>query len=518
MIKIKKILSTALLLSAGFFLYGQNIAEEQKELSVIFTNAKLNLDPHTSAYTGEAQILNSTYEGLFYYTPTSLDPEYALISECKTSRDQLYWVFTLKNDAKFSDGSKITSQHVKDSWLKLIATPGAYYSSFLDVIKGAKEYRLGKGKREDVAIFVKDEKTVSIELITPVSHLPKILCHHAFSIIDVDKNVFSGPYRIISTDEEKIILEKNEYYYDAENVHIPKVTIYFSEDAEKNTYLFNTGMVQWVDSIANTKEILNKESLLFEPLFGTHFFFFKEGNPNLTEKVKKALMDATPWEKLRYGSMFPAETFVPMLEGYSKPAPLDFTDYDHAKSLMKEAKKDLGLSEEEMIELTFAIPEGDSIHEAAQVLKNSWARVGVKLNIYVDKNPNYYSTIGSSKADLFIYTWIGDFIDPVAFLEMFKGDSTLNDSGWKNSTYDSLLEKANTITDPVTRLSVLSEAEDILLSSGTVIPVTHNLDMNIVNIRELGGWINSPVGLHPFKDLYFIEKESSFKHGVVALN
>ena len=535
--KIKKILTTLLVLNSFMILNAdpqdedfmnelldslsqEEIAEplkSQKELTIIQPAVPLNLDPHTSAYTGEAQVLNSLYEGLFSYNAATADPEYALAVEYQTSRDQLFWTFKLRKGAKFSNGKKITANDIKESWLNLISTPGAYYSSFLDVIKGAREYRLGKGKREDVAIFAEGDSELGIELISPISHFPRILCHHAFAAVDAKDGAYSGPYKLTSYDNSKLCLEKNEYYYNCENVKIKNITILFSDDADNNAHLFNNGMAHWITSECNTRKILDPDSIKFEPLFGTYYFFFKNGNSKyLTEDVRIALMDATPWKELREGSLFPATTLVYPLSGYKQPAPLNYTDYAHAKAMMKRAKKKLGLKEEELIELTFAIPQGDSIKQAAEILKKSWARVGVKLNIHVIKSPSYLTSISKTKADLFIYTWIGDFADPIAFLELFKSDSSLNESKWSNKEFDRLLDLANSTSNKEERFKYLSEAENILLSSGVIIPLTHSIDLNIINMRELSGWAPNPLDIHPFKNIFFKKTRSTFKHGTVA--
>ena len=91
--------------------------ENQKELTVILSSFSLNLNPHTSVYSNEAQILNSTYEGLFSYNSQTAEPDFALAVNYTTSRDQLLWTFTLRDDAFFSDGKKITSTDVKDPGL-----------------------------------------------------------------------------------------------------------------------------------------------------------------------------------------------------------------------------------------------------------------------------------------------------------------------------------------------------------------------------------------------------------------
>lgn len=535
----KKHICTALVLCAGLFLFAQEYipetdspayeqmeqmmpepevpVSEQKELTICFSSIYLNLDPHTSAYANEAQIINSLYDGLFCYGPNLATPVNSLCTEYKTSRNKLYWTFTLRSDAKFSDGTPITSRHVKESWLKLLSTPGAFYSSFFDIIKGARDYRLGQGSENDVAIFAKDDHTLSVELVSPVSHLPKILCHHAFAVMDINKENYSGAYTLSQHTEDKIVLTKNENFYDSKNVKIPRINIIQNQDPQEASFLFNTGKVQWIDGDCDSGILIDKNSIKIERSFGTTFYFFKEGNsPYLTEKVRQALMEATPWDQLRSQEMFMATTFVYPLTGYIPPLPLDYTDFDHAKSLMKEAKSELGLSETDIIDLTFFIHEGTYIYQQATMIKHAWARVGVNLKIQVCTDKAYYNQVSESKADLFTYTWIGDFYDPIAFLELFTSDSNLNESNWKNAEYDKLIQQANITMDPLERYNLLAKAEDILLSSGMVLPISFTIGLNIVNTEEIGGWTESPLNIHPYKYLFFKEKKNLQNFGIIA--
>ena len=71
--------------------------------------------------------------------------------------------------------------------------------------------------------------------------------------------------------------------------------------------------------------------------------------------------------------------------------------------------------------------------------------------------------------------------------------------------------------DPFNRYNLLSEAEDILLSSGMILPINFSLGINIVNTEELGGWSDSPLNIHPYKYLFFKEVKSTSSFGIVAL-
>ncbi len=109
---------------------------------------------------------------------------------------------------------------------------------------------------------------------------------------------------------------------------------------------------------------------------------------------------------------------------------------------------------------------------------------------------------------MFAYTWIGDFADPLAFLELFRSNSSLNDSGWSDPQFDSLLERAASGT-AYQRYEDLAQAEKILLDSGMVIPIYHPVSYNIINLNETGGWAINAFDVHPLKYLYKKEVRTS---------
>ena len=129
-----------------------------------------DLNPHTASYSSESQILSSLYEGLFSYDPVTLVPKNALSVCYSISRIKKRWTFTLRKNAKFSDGSPITAQDVCDAWLDLLAEPRAPYSSMFDIIEGAGAYRSGKGKRNAVGIRALSDTTLVVELASPVGY------------------------------------------------------------------------------------------------------------------------------------------------------------------------------------------------------------------------------------------------------------------------------------------------------------------------------------------------------------
>ncbi|MCR4940929.1 MAG: peptide ABC transporter substrate-binding protein [Treponemataceae bacterium] len=476
------------------------VAEEQKELTVIMTSTLPDLNPHTASYSNEAQILTAMYEGLFTYNPLSLKAEKGLISSYKISRDKKTWSFIMRDNIFFSDGSPITAESIKKSWLSLLALgDDAPYASLLDCIKGAAEYRKGRGKAEDVKIIVTDNK-LTVRLSSPVAYLDRILCHHAFSAVSEKEGVFSGAYVIDSVSESELLLSKNPYFYGVEHVSIPSIKILLSSDAEENNYLFNTGKANWLLDDFNQDDIYNQEALYDSVLFGTQYLFFVlRSEPLSNSLVRNALLSAVPWDDIRESFNIPADTLVFPLSDYPAIPGIGDNDIELSKELLEEAGYPDGA-----FTVLIEIPENDFLLFIAEEIKKAWEKLNVKLDIKI-KDPATYYQKDFSTGDMFLYSWIGDFSDPIAFLELFKSDSNLNVTNWKNEKFDNLLNEANSITNTTKRYEKLAEAEQLMLDDAVIIPLCHLITTNCIDLEEIGGWFPNALDIHPFKYLYFRE-------------
>ena len=480
--------------------------EDQRNVVIVDTPTSYDLNPHTASYTSESQIATGLYEGLFTYNPVTLEPDYAICTSFTLSRNQKRWIFTLRKDAKFSDGEPITAQTIKDSWMKLLSNPNAPFSSMLDCISGAEEYRKGSGSADDVRISVRNNTTLVVYLREPTNHLPRILCHHSFCAIS-EKKAYSGPFALKSYARGRLEMVKNEYYYDAANVVIPGITVIQSNDMANNTYLYNTGKADWITGDANVQQILNQNSVHVNAEFGTTYLFFKIKNqPWDNPEFRQALLEAIPYKKLRSSYNIPATTLVYPLVGYPTVLGLEDFDVEDAKLMMQDARKKAGIPQDEKIPLVFAIIDSQIMQKWANVLKKAWEPLGVSLIVQTTTVDRYNHAIPEWNADLFSYSWIGDYADPLAFLELFRGGSSLNVADYENEEYDNLLREASLIKDSSERYKILAKAEQLLLDDSMIIPIYHPVSLNLVNLDKLGGWAPNALDLHPLKYLYIKRK------------
>ena len=490
----------------------EKLPQELQQNFIIVESVRVHeLNPQVTNYSSDSQILNGLYEGLFTLSPISLEPQYAIAKEFKISRDKKRWSITLRDDARFSNGEKITAESVRDSWLRMLANPDAPYSSLFDIVRGAEAFRMGYGNYDEVGIYATAENVLSIYLNNPANYLPKILCHTAFSVTHSNPEIYSGPYELEIAAERKYILKKNPYYWDKDAVTLERITFLQSDNAEENTYYFNTGAVDWVTGQVNQQKLLDLAAIQVNATFGTGFLYFKMSNRKpagaKTSKLwdypefRNAVMEAFPWEKIHKKYLIQANTLVYPLSGYPQIDGFDYTDQIEASLKMKDARKKYGISEEETIPLVMHVFENEFDEADEQAMREAFEPLGIQLEIHAIPSWQYYATIGSADADILVTSWIGDFADPLAFLELFRGGSTMNESGWKNARFDALLEQAAAATE-TERLTLLGQAENILLDEGVVLPLYRSVSSNIVDLTEVGGWYVNAFDMHPLKYLY----------------
>ena len=469
------------------------------------------LNPQITNYSSDSQILNGLFEGLFTISPVSLEPQYAIAKEFKISRDKKRWTITLRDDAFFSNGEKITAESVRDSWLRMLANPSSPYSSLFDIVRGAEAFRTGQADFSEVGIYASAENVLSIYLNAPANYLPKILCHTAFSITHSNPEVYSGAYELEIYTERKYILKKNPYYWDNKNVTLERITFLQSENADDNTFYFNTGAVDWVTSNVNQQKLLDPKAIQLNATFGTGYLYFKMSNKKPADsqcskvwdlpEFRNAVLEAFPWERIHKKYLIPANTLVYPLSGYPQIDGFDYTDAIEASLKMKDARAKYDIPAEEIIPLVMHIFENEFTEEEENLIREALEPLGISLEIRKLPSYMYYASIAEADADILVTSWIGDFADPLAFLELFRGGSTMNDSGWNNSQFDSLLEQA-AVAGENERLNLLGQAENILLDEGMVIPLYRSVSSSVIDLSEVGGWYVNAFDVHPLKYLY----------------
>ena len=511
-----------LLLSALFILILLTVnagAQEESDstkkrpLVISFSSADIEFNPLYTFTATEAQFYTAIYEGLVSYNPFTLEPVPAAAESWQVSSDKKEYIFTLRKNSYYWDGVNVTAEDFKNSWLKLLnPETEAQYSFLLDVIKGAKEFRTGITDDEDsVAIEALDNYKLKVTLSEPAEHFLKILCHHSFVPIhpsfinkkdwsDMPSAPGNGPYYIYKKSDKKIELIKNVLYWDHANVEIEAINLLFTENAAETTEMFNKGEIDWAAGNFSTAMVENRETIMFNPTFATNYFFFNcRKSPWNNAEARKAFILASPLEGIRNSKYlyYPADTLVPLIPNYPNIDGYKKQDREEAEKILKESFKN------EKLDLTIKIPDNPESERVAELFKESWEEIsGSRVEIKKSGYRKYYSELTENNYSLATISWIGDFPDPLTFLQMWTSDSSLNDSGYSNKEFDAEIEKSMTLSGSE-RYAFLSNAEKRLLDDAALIPVSNTPSVNLVNLKQFQGWYPNPIDIHPVKYFYY---------------
>jgi peptide/nickel transport system substrate-binding protein/oligopeptide transport system substrate-binding protein len=484
------------------------------ELTVVFTIRDLELDFRKSYFASDAQLYTGIYEGLFTYHPYSLEPVMAVAEKFDLSEDKKQWTFTLRRNARFSNGDQVRARDFCAAWLSVLdPKKESPYSSLFDIIEGARDYRNGILKDpEKVGIAAPDDRTLVVKLNSPASFFPAMLCHHVFCPVhpsminneDWSKKppVTNGPFRIESMNKESIVLLRDEQYWDLRRVGLKKISFKFTDTAEDASFLWNTGEARWIaGGGVNIDALTDRSGIQMNIMFATHYYYIRsDKKPWNDYRLRRAMTLVLPWDEIRSGHYLPAKTLIFPISGYPAVEGITETNYEEAEKLMKEAGYAYGVGVPELVIRLTPSPNAANI---GALMATAWReKLGLKVRVEVIPYERYFQAMKESGYIIGSSTWIGDFADPYTFLQMWRRDSNLNDARYDDEDYEALIEKSMT-EEGATRLATLADAEKLLLERGTVLPISYNPAINIIDTNELEGWYPNALDIHPLKYMSF---------------
>ena len=499
--------------------------------------AILGADPETfdtAKMSGapEGRIAFQLFEGLMMPGPTTEgldDPSKlvrpAMAESYELSEDGKVYTFKMRKDAKWSNGDPLTAKDFEWSW-KRVLTPGfpADYAQMLWVIEGAEAYNKGEQTEwEKVGIKAVDEATLQVTLSHPTPYFPELTAFYTFfpahqKTVEThgddwtkpENIVSNGPYKMVSYEPQRELkMTANEHHWEASNLKIKDVRFRIITDANARVNAYKTGEVHWSGEglpVAQITGLLTHPDFRQEPMLGTYYYrvnVSKEDSPLNDPRVRQALalsVDRTSVVENTLNNLhIVAKSFVPPMAGY-QPAAMGEYDVRKAKALLAEAGFPDGKGFPE-VELLYNTDENHKL--VAEAIQAQWKQnLGVDIKLNNKEWKTYLQDVDTMNYQIARAGWIGDFNDPMTFLDMWVTDNGNNDTGWSNPEYDALIKEAQQTVDAKARMATLKKAETLLLEQGPVIPIyfytnntlvsrfikgfePHNRDIHLLKYMEL---------------------------------
>jgi oligopeptide transport system substrate-binding protein len=138
-----------------------------------------------------------------------------------------------------------------------------------------------------------------------------------------------------------------------------------------------------------------------------------------------------------------------------------------------------------------------------------WKReLGINVELRQQEWATYLKALDNLDYDIARSSWVGDYLDPKTFLDCFMSGRGNNRTGWSNTAYDALINKANLETDPVKRMQQLHDAEELLVNEAPMAPLYFYVGMLCYDADKIGGLEGNLLDEHPIRDWYLKSPKS----------
>lgn len=462
------------------------------------------LDPTKGQSIGDNEIQHAVTEGLTRNTAGDVKP--GIAESWDESEDGLTYTFHLRKDAKWSDGEPITAADFEYSWKRLVNPETASPYAFIgDCLKNGQAIEQGNMDVEELGVKAVDDTTLEVTLEHPTSYFLSLIGSSGqFAPLRQDivekygtdfaatseKNVYSGPFVMTSSEDNVWTFAKNDNYWDKDSINLDKCELNYVENTDTQLSMYEAGDLDYVQvPTAYVSDYKDKAEVFANGNVDFCYINSKSDNPVLGNKnFRLALnyaLNRNDYNKLANadtytafnGLVFPGlqakgTTYGEAYDLNSYSYPLD-GDQDKATEYLNAAMQELGIANASDITVEVVTTDADSSKRIVETLQEQWQNalgINVKIrqvtyaDIYGKVFPEHDYEIGYGG-------WGSDYDDPYSYLELFKSDSSYNYSQYENPEVDQLLIASQDEPDTDKRMDELNQAEQDILADGAFVPL-----------------------------------------------
>ena len=442
------------------------------------------------------------------------------------SDDGLVYTFNLREGMKWSNGEPVTAHDFVFAWTSLLNPEfAAYYSYFGYILKNGLAYNNGEVAKEEVGVKALSDYVLEVTLENPTAYALDSFAFGVFAPVnekgynefgdsygkDADKIVTNGAFKIASWEHEnKLVLEKNQDFYDAKNIELEKITMVMINDNTAAMNAFKAGDVDMINLRGDQLQMMQAEEYPVAS-YGdgaTFYLLYNLDNEEFANaNLRRALTYAVDKESFvknvqKNNSMAAVAFTAPAVNGkdkkfYEEVGELVPTlNVDKAKEYYAKALEELGT---DTVNITMICDDTDVAKDNAAFVQEQ-LRVNLGIEIKIDSMPfkSRIDKMQNKDFQMVFAGWGPDYNDPMTFLDMFETGGGNNHGNFSNAAYDALLNKVRTEGDVDVRHGYLVELEELLMNELPIGPIYWRYRDYVVS-----GKIKSGVVRTAFQDMNF---------------
>ncbi|MDR7316918.1 ABC transporter substrate-binding protein [Brevibacillus nitrificans] len=430
-----------------------------------------NLDPIVPGDNMTIWALLLMYDQLVRVRADGNDVEPALATDWTISEDKKTYVFNLRKDVKFHDGSVMTAADVKFS-LDRARGEGSSWSWIYTGIE---------------SVEVSGDNQVTIKTKTPYAPLLSSLALFSSSIVSEkavkdqgkdflsDKEFGTGPFQLANWQRgQKVELAKNADYWQAGKPYLDGVELVQVPEDTTRLFQLRAGDIDIASNVPfNAMAELQADSAL--TVMTPQVSRVDVININHTHepfndvKIRQAINYAVDKDLIiktvLMGNGEMATSYLPKMKYFNDQLEGYKYDLEKAKKLMAESSKPQGFKTK------LLIASGDETdRQIAVIVKDQLAALGIDVEIQMMESGAAYEAVNQMNYDLATTYFSTDIIDPdelTSFEVVSTGGTDAYHTGYKNPKVDELAEKARAELDETKRKEMYLEIQKLVSEDAT---------------------------------------------------
>lgn len=486
--------------------------QERNFLRINFQDGDpLSLHPQIGVDLRCRSVQKALFEGLTRINAQGV-VELAAAKKVDISEDGKTYLFTLRK-LQWSNGEELTAMQFEKSWKNALKSPSCLRPDIFYILKNAKQSRFDQLRLEEIGVRALDKTTLQVTLEYPAPYFLQMLAHPWFFPLYEDSGepyVFSGPFTLHSWKRDStLLLIKNPYYWDFENVKLDGIEISVIHDPHLAFQKYENGELDWIGgpfsllppSIASR---IDKELQVVNTP-GVAWLYCNLNQPSLSSsKIRRALSYALDREEIcKKSSLNPIPLKTQLPTGLSLLDAQEIYSEQNTIELFEEGLEEMKCSRKTFDDLMLYHSHIPGQKELAHAIQQQWQE---KFDIKIQRVEETWNTFthqldkrrihfGSCYRHPFYY-------DAMYFFQIFCESSNIHNAfGWHSESFNRWIHLASNSSD---KNSYLKMAEKELLHQMPVIPI-HMVTYNYLARNGLRGIHFSHSGDVDFKWIYFEE-------------
>ena len=454
-----------------------------------------SLDPAYIESVPAGEIDRDLFEGL-----TSTDHHSNVVpgvAESWKQVDATTWVFKLRKNATWSNGTPVTAEDFVWSWRRFLDPKTAAKIATTYAVYLANGMEVVNGKKPVTALGVRaiDAQTLEVKTAGPVPFLPAVVSVAQYgpqprAVVEKFGKDWTKPGNIVSNGayvlkdwqvNSKVVVEKNPGYWDAANVQLTRVTFLCVEDGNADLKLYQSGEEDYLYQLPpgsyNAIKAQYPKEVHIGPLLGLRFYALNNEDPLLKDvRVRKALSMVIDRnilsEKVTADGQAPLYGLAVKGLGSIQQTRYDWADWPMDKRVAEARKLLAEAGVKPGTKLKFTYNNSDYHKKMAIFAASEWK---AKLGLDTEMDSLEFKVLIRKRHDgdyqIARHGWVVTFNDATLFLALVQCGSEVNDQRSCNRKADELIVQGNAATDPAKREALLTQAAKLAMDDYPIIPL-----------------------------------------------